>query len=407
MPNSDSLPQLAIQYQTLTETLHQAGDNLSAETVLETLLIRDQIAAQLVEEGVPRANLAQRISSGDQHLNEIGERVAALPSYAQWRTSLKPPETAWWWQFQPAKPSPTFTEQYDWLWTGLAITCLTISLSVVADITPRFLTGGSDAFSALAVMAQAVLTLLTTSSILTKTGQEAIRRMLNSVTIIPKRWWHELGLGASILFLVVMILFRFSLPTIALSYNDRGYDDYEQGQLTSAQYNYERALKLNPDLIVTHYNLALIYEDLNDLETAQAEYEIAMQGNLDTAYNNLARLYILQGQPDKAPPLLWQQLKKPNFNQLERSVQYNIHKNLGWARLEQGRHDEATTALNDALILEPNQAPAHCLMAQLLMAQEAETAQIETHWEACLQDADPTYPDEDMWMGLAREFYGE
>ena len=62
-----------------------------------------------------------------------------------------------------------------------------------------------------------------------------------------------------------------------------------------------------------------VYEELGKLEPAQAEYEIAIQGGLPDAYNNQARLYILQEQFDRAAVLLEQGLERVSQ---DRQVEY-------------------------------------------------------------------------------------
>jgi tetratricopeptide (TPR) repeat protein len=317
-----------------------------------------------------------------------------------WRESFGPPTDAWWWHFSPPKSPPSLSERFDWLWTALALACLTVSLSLVADISPRFLSGGPDTPGALAVITQSALTLLTTGSVLTKAGREATERILSSLKF-PKRLWEEAGFTAAALLLILLFLFHRSLPLIARGYNDGGFDNYQAGQLTSAQRDYERALKLEPDLLPAHYNLGLLYEDLSDFDKAKAEYQIALQGGLDAAYNNLARLYILDEEYDKAIPLLLEGLKLTRDD----AVRYDLYKNLGWARLGQARYDEALATLQEAIRLANEEAPAYCLLAQVLEAEESQGEALDDAWETCLRYADSSRPDEDLWLGLARQHF--
>jgi tetratricopeptide (TPR) repeat protein len=80
---------------------------------------------------------------------------------------------------------------------------------------------------------------------------------------------------------------------------------------------------------------------------------------------------------------------------------YALHKNLGWARLGQGRYAEAKAELMAAIDLDKEQAPAYGLLAQALEALgEKEDALVA--WENCLRYASSYRPDEDTWIGLAR-----
>jgi Flp pilus assembly protein TadD len=125
-----------------------------------------------------------------------------------------------------------------------------------------------------------------------------------------------------------------------------------------------------------------------------------MQGGLDAAYNNLARLYILQGDPSEAVSLLLSGLEKAQ----DTSVRYTMLKNLGWARLEQKRYDEAIATLREAINLAPEAAAGHCLLAQALEGQ-GDAGGTASEWETCLRLASSRKSaEEDRWIGQARQF---
>jgi Flp pilus assembly protein TadD len=147
-----------------------------------------------------------------------------------------------------------------------------------------------------------------------------------------------------------------------------------------------------------HYNLGVLYEDLQQIDKARTEYLAAVQGGLDAAHNNLARLNILGENYSAAVPLL----KKGLLLTKDDEVRYDLHKNLGWARLGQARYDEAIVELQAAIALLPDKAPAHCLLAQVL-ENRGDQAGAQVEWELCLKLADPLRPDEDTWIGMARQ----
>ncbi len=399
MTQKQSLLQLTTHYLELAQHLVKNKDSPPSEQVLECLVSRDRIAYLWKKQGPVETEATCLIDQGDHLLREVAEPISHMEELRDWQQSFSPPADAWWWHFTP---SPGLSERFDWLWTALALALLTVSLSLVANISSRFLSGGPDTWGAFAIVAQSVLTLLTTSSVLTKAGREAGKRVIGNFKFL-KPFWEEAGFVASAFLLIALVIFHRSLPQIARWYNNSGYANYQVGQLTSAQRDYERALKLDPNLVQAHYNLGLIYEDLNDVEKAQAEYQIAVQGGLDVAYNNLARLIILDEENDKAIPLLVNGLKHAQ----DAEVRYDLYKNLGWARLGQARYDEALVALQEAIELAPDKAPAYCLLAQVLQAQESEQKVIDDTWQACLQYGDSSRPDEDAWLGLARQHFEE
>ncbi|NER85165.1 MAG: hypothetical protein F6K42_37815, partial [Leptolyngbya sp. SIO1D8] len=87
------------------------------------------------------------------------------------------------------------------------------------------------------------------------------------------------------------------------------------------------------------------------------------------------------------------------------STQYNLYKNLGWARLLQERYEEAAFPLQAAIgvtqrpeaVAEiPNPASAYCLLAQVQERQGEQMAALES-WANCYRLGKSTHPDEDIW----------
>ena len=384
------------RYSVTLSTLEEAQLQPSAEQVLAVLKARDAVDTALRKEAHDSVDGLMTIIQLDSRLKQQTARIAQVAKLSDWRASFRPPEHAWWWF---GEPPPSTWDRFDWLWSALTILCLTISLGLVADISSRFLSGGPDTWASMAVVGQSVLTLLAAGGALTLAGQEAIKRVLSSLNV-PTYHWQEAKLALAVLLLGILVSLRLSLPGIAIWYNNHGLQNYGAGRLTSAQFDYLRAIKLNPDYPEAHYNLGFLYEDLQQIEEAKGEYLAAVQGRLDAAYNNLARLYILDKNYIAAVPLLKQGLLLTNDD----AVKYDLHKNLGWARLGQARYEEAIAELQAAIALAPNQAPAHCLLAQVL---ESQGNDAKPEWEICLRFADSSRPDEDMWIGLARQRLGD
>lgn len=178
-----------------------------------------------------------------------------------------------------------------------------------------------------------------------------------------------------------------------------GVTNHLAGQLPKAQFGYNWARKLNPLSAGAHYNQGATYEDQQNYERAHAEYQLAIEGGLIEAYNNQARLYVLEGNYDAAVSLLRIGLglaKDPR-------VRADMYKNQGWARLEQGRYDEAKLDLTEAIKLKSDRAPAYCLLAQVLEREEDKKGAL-VQWENCLGFAyQPNTPEEDKWVHLARQ----
>lgn len=421
MANNQSMVQLATHYHELTQNLVKNENGLLAEEVLDTLITRDSIAHLWHITGPANMAAVRLIAQGDQQLKIIAQPISRMKELKIWRENFNPPAKAWWWRFSP--PESRF-QRFDWLVTTIAVVFLIISAGLITDIAPRYLSGGPDIQGAFIVTAQTLIALLTTSSILTKTGQETGRRILTSLGI-PKEYWQEVGAVVALLILIVLIMFRLSLPQQAIAYNDNGLANYCAGYLTSAQFDYTRALKLNPDYLEAHYNLGVLYEDLQNLKEAQTHYLTAVQGGLLAGYNKLAYLYLLNKNYPAAISLLLTgldrirkgkisdklyhcQLKPDSLEQPVpeeaplKLLQYELLKNLGWARVEQERYEEAEPYLEEAINLFRDKAPAYCLRAQV-RAGLKDTVNAKKDWKTCLSYASSYNADEDVWIGLARQ----
>lgn len=186
-------------------------------------------------------------------------------------------------------------------------------------------------------------------------------------------------------------------PDISLHFNDRGVAATDAGNYESAQWFYRLALLFNSNNPATHFNQGDLYEISQQLGQARAAYQSAIQKGSVEAYNNLARLDILNEQYNSAISLLQMGLQKAET----RRDRYAMLKNLGWAQLELKQYGEADQNLRAAIALDPSQAAAHCLMAQVYEAR-AESSNAAGAWEQCLQYADSNNPDEQIWMAHAR-----
>ncbi|MEM6435699.1 MAG: tetratricopeptide repeat protein, partial [Cyanobacteria bacterium P01_D01_bin.115] len=86
-------------------------------------------------------------------------------------------------------------------------------------------------------------------------------------------------------------------------------------------------------------------------------------------------------------------------DQHDPGLAYALHKNLGWARLQQGRLPEAEAELQQAIALDPERADAYCLLAQTLEQQVQADAALP-QWENCLRYA---RVQDDAWIDQAQQ----
>ena len=371
----------------------------SREQVLDVLIARDAVQAEIARNPAPKLSLL-RIDELDNRLKAQCEAIAKTIDLANWRSLVNPPTTNWWWFLDESPFHPQ--NRRDYLWRGLSIVLLTISFGVGTSVYSAWFSLGLDALGSFFASAQGVATLLLGSRLF-KTEEN---KPLLGYSKIPKYIWHQRICQLSFLLTGSVVGLYLLQPIIADKYyTHRGIKLYNAipRQIAKAKTNFEWAIQLDPDNAEAHYGLGNIYEELGKLEQAQAEYEIAVQAGLPDAYNNLARLYILNQQSDRAAVLLEQGLER--VPQQNWDVEYSLRKNLGWARLKQERYARAEAELREAIELltelNRNEAAPYCLLAQVLHSQNRLGA-AKKNWQSCLQYASPSKsPEEDSWLFLA------
>ncbi len=362
--------------------------------ILDVLIARDAVQEVLEDKAQDSSEKLINIIKLDQRLKKQAKSIVKAVNLDDWRASVNPPSYAWWW----------FIEERFGLWAILlSILCLFLSLSFIGDIAPRFLTGGPEFWGNIVVILQGIFVMVAGGSVF---SNSAGRKLAH---VFPRKFWHKWGTWLSLLSLAFSVLLYQSLPQIAIYYRDLGLTNYKAGRLVNAQFNYERALALNPNDGVTHFYLGVLYENLQDLNGARIEYQTAMRSNFAAAFNNMARLYILDEDYARATVLL-RRLKTLITPEDNMTLRYNLHRNLGWIYLKQKNLPQAEaellTAIEDlakpARLIPERQASAYCLLAQVLDA-KGDTDQASQKWEYCLRYTRGLLPEEAAWLKIGQE----
>jgi Flp pilus assembly protein TadD len=399
MPDAMLLVNALDQYEQRLAEL-AAADEPSVSQVLNTLVTRDQLQRLVADDIQDAAPLLLRLNALDGQLRLLSEKIYTTINTRDWHAIIHPHPNDWWW-FLEQPPQSHWSVRFDWLWNSFAVIWLIAALALSVDVGRRFLSIGPDTLETFVVLGEGSIALLAAGGALTIAGRKITDQTLRKIGV-PVRFLQESKAIVAITVLALLIWFRLALPQIAEFYNNRGVVRLQAGELTYALRDFGRALSLDPSYVEAHYNLGLVYEDIGDFDEAALQYRFATQGNLDLAFINLARLYIIDGNYSQAASLLELRL----LNAEEADVRYDMLKNLGWARLGQARYAEAVTRLQQAVELRADLAPAHCLLAQayegLDHAQAATSA-----WEQCLAYASVFRPDEDNWISMAKARFAQ
>ena len=418
------------KYQTLIERYQQAlnaldnTDQPNLAEVLDVLLVRDAIQAAL-SQYTPLAHTLITLKTLDQRLKTNAPIIAThINDLLPWQEQLAVEATAWWWP-SPQSPKRAWWSEQNWLWSMGSIIFLSASASLVLNTAARFWDGGIASAGTIPIVAQSVLTLIAGQGALTSSGKQAWQTFLKKQGV-SEDYWHEWSCAAAGGVFLLVAAIHGSLPQVGTWYNTWGWEHYQKRQLDSALSHYRTALSLRPDYPDAHFHSGLVHEDLQQYTQAQESYQLVVQSNSDdvplgvwlSAHNNLARLYLLEGNNRNAAPLLLRAQQDVTVERLETEaeiadVNYTLLKNLGWVRFNQERYREARENLEEAILFdqavlqtvafaEPivsDRAAAYCLLAQVADAQQND-AEASALWQQCLAKAEGSNPDEDVWVGV-------
>ncbi len=183
-------------------------------------------------------------------------------------------------------------------------------------------------------------------------------------------------------------------PADVDAYNNLALACQQLSDFNCASDSYKKAFKLQSNNWEGHYGLGNFYDEQGEYDLAEEQYKLAIQKSNNqaiNAVNNLARLKNRNGEYEQAAELTLQGL-----NQTENPEWLAaLHKNLGWARLEQKQYTQAKKHLQESLRLDPERTDAYCLLAQVQEAL-AEMNQARNSWEVCLI-AQSNLPEVQSW----------
>lgn len=394
-----------------------------ADILLDLLYRRDEIHQALREHRATRqtSQHLERLVKLDDRFRANANAISDRFNFAAYRRLLPDNTENWWWHLEDYRQPHRF-DRLDWLFQSLTLLCWPFNFALLIDIGQRFLSGGVGVGGVIAVLAPTLLTLLQANSELTQTGKEAFDRLIDRLGI-PSQWREEAKFGSTFLLLVGLGTLWSYLPEFGVRYNQEALAAYESGDIASAEKHFKQAIALDPNNVKAHYNLGDLYETRQDIQQAREHYQIAAQSQLPEAYNNLARLDIQDRNYEAAVSRLQKGLQladNPNLSddlKTTDEIRYSLLKNLGWARLQQDRLDEAQEYLTSAITLSNqlsgddrryirNPGSAACLLAQVLDKQDQPTAAI-VYWQQCSEQASSSDPNEDRWLYQAKQKLAE
>ncbi|HEY0097472.1 MAG TPA: tetratricopeptide repeat protein [Pyrinomonadaceae bacterium] len=408
------------RYERWLDNLPSPASNEYEQHVWEILLARDEVANALAESQGVTASTFGRVAELDRRLKDkasVIRNTVGANKLLNWREVKSPPERSWWWFLDErvVKEEAEAEEKrlkYDAVWILLTFFFVTVSLSLLTEITRRFFSGEGEWVSILGSVVQvplnvlsALLGLLTVGTI-TEAGRHGVQGVLQRAGLFKQAGVMRRFAIALALFCLVFPL-RLTLPLFAHYYNDLGGSQARAGHISKAIESYERAITLKPEYVEANYNLADAYERLPNCQKAISHYEAAIKLDhaLTHAQNNLARLYLKCGneaQTLTALAILDQQLRQ--HPPPDDDVRYSLLKNQGWARYKLKNYAAAESDLRQAKAIRADRGSAHCLLAYTLEAQGRADEAIDEWYDCIAYSVDVDV--EAVWVDEAREKYG-
>jgi len=400
------LEQATVAYETALNGLPQANDADAKAKIMSLLIARDAVAGALGNGNSPSVTTLHKVSELDEKLKHSAtaiDTIAGRETLVCWRDSVHPSQTPWWWQLD--QRAAACEPQSNPLWTIPAAVLFALSLSVLADTITTLRTGGINGLTVFGTLLQSLLALVAGSAFLSG-GREWLEKFFLKLGISRKfRGASRVWLATAVLALTLVL--RLVLPDLVSRYRNRvGDTAFSQRQFAAAVLNYQQAVALNPSFTKAHFNLAVAYDKVHDNAKAIDEYQRSIDFDPQnyTAYNNLARLLILQ-QKDFRGALRRLDFLRQNLAKVPNDIQYFVFKNRGWANLELKNLDAAKGDLMWALVKRDGPA-AHYLLGRVYEAQ-GDKDNAGKEWEQCIQILQSN-PDEEEelepdWIAYAQE----
>lgn len=401
---SSNLDKAIEEYAKALSLIGEATSNPSKQQILKLLLARDAVAEALPEKTQVSEDSIARLIELDGKLKSRSNAIATYGALAEWRESLEPSESSWWWFFQPPKIIDA-RDRYDWLWDTLTTATLVLSSSFMIHTFQSFSVGGLGVLEVFSTIAQGAGIAIIGNGALTSDGKEKVKATLHRLNI-PPYFYSEVTLCFSTLLLLGAYGLHSSLPHYwSQRYYEIGKKFYRQGNVKSAEYEYLKAINLDPDNANIRTDLGLLYESIDEMDQAITQYKHGLESKDFQSLNNISRIYIIKGDFVTAESLLRLGLQYVSNHQP--NLQYKLYRNLGWALLQQKKYPEAEQELNKAIEIDkrfpnpedklPGAGMANCFLAETLES-EGKKELAKKEWVYCQKFAKPEIFAEYKWF---------
>ena len=250
-------------------------------------------------------------------------------------------------------------------------------------------------------------------------GTSSPTQVKNNLHFVILMLMGFIGLGF-ILPKIPLFIHTYIFPTLDKNLTNLGFEQYQNSNLGRAKFYYQLALKFNHENAASYLKLGLICENRQDFGCAKTEYQEAINSAAYrnnnyvkvAAINNLSRLQIwLDGNSKIAIKNLTiglqlmseiQHKYPSNLTQVQ-VIESNLHKNLGWAYFQKLNYFQAESHLKTAIQLNPKNASAQCLLAQVLEQVPTDRDNLKKARHNCISIKSTQNPETNTWKNLVRQ----
>lgn len=290
---TSDLDQVIDHYAVVLDEMVKAAPNPSTQQIMKVLLARDKVEAGLPQKTQLSGDDLVKLVELDKRLKQQADTVSKDNQLADYRQSLKPLDSSWWWFLEP-KPKSHKLDRFDWVWNGLTVACLVMTTSFVTSTAKTFSLEGFDLAGFMSTIGQGTLTALVAGGVLTDKGKQTAKNILESVNI-PSHFHAEATFGFSAGVMLLTYGLYQNLPPLAhYHYFEQGRRLEEQKKLTEAVKQYKRALNFNPHDLDILFSLGKISEELGNLDGAMDYYGQGKEQNHPESIQAVGRILVLQ-----------------------------------------------------------------------------------------------------------------
>lgn len=258
-------------------------------------------------------------------------------------------EEDWWELFKH------HNDRLDWLWKLIALGSATTGQIILLEFSLSFFQGSGGLTGIILLITQCGFGKVLLD-ILKKKNRKFIERLMKLIRCSPQ-WEWELRCFISVLFLIGAIIIHSFVPkNYAHHLNTKASNLIRGRNFIEAQEILKLSNSIYPNNSITLHYLGFIKEYFQDFDDARMYYT----ESIDYIYsvNNLAQIYIVSNEYEKAVQLLLYGLKSNNHSDI---VYHFLYKNLAKARLGQNFSEDAIKYLKIALKYD-KQPEVFCLL---------------------------------------------